>query len=59
MVLNLFPKNMRTAVEDFQIYDGCFSYPVSVGFSLLGPLPAVGFTVSSLNEVSLDDVTPP
>ncbi|KAL6544338.1 conserved oligomeric Golgi complex component [Orobanche gracilis] len=49
-VLNLFSKNMRTAVENFQLVLDSHRWV---------PLPAVGFPVSSLNEGSRDDVTPP
>ncbi|KAK6118320.1 hypothetical protein DH2020_047891 [Rehmannia glutinosa] len=49
-VLNLFSKNMRTAVENFQLVLDSHRWV---------PLPAVGFPASSLGEVTLDDVTPP
>ncbi|KAL0394188.1 UNVERIFIED_CONTAM: Conserved oligomeric Golgi complex subunit [Sesamum latifolium] len=58
-VLNLFAKNMSTAVENFQIYDTNVSiYPVSPGFSSLGPT-ASSSPANSLGEESQDDITPP
>ncbi|KAG8375694.1 hypothetical protein BUALT_Bualt10G0127200 [Buddleja alternifolia] len=49
-VLNLFSKNMSTAVENFQLVLDSHRWV---------PLPAVGFPANSLGEESLDDVTPP
>ncbi|CAA0838416.1 conserved oligomeric Golgi complex component-related / COG complex component-related [Striga hermonthica] len=49
-VLNLFSKNMRTAIENFQLVLDSHRWV---------PLPAVGFPASSLNEESREDVTPP
>ncbi|CAA0821288.1 conserved oligomeric Golgi complex component-related / COG complex component-related [Striga hermonthica] len=48
--LNLFSKNMRTAVDNFQLVLNSHRWV---------PLPAVGFPTSSLNEQSHDDITPP
>ncbi|CAN8299384.1 unnamed protein product [Cochlearia groenlandica] len=49
-VLNLFSKNMSTAVENFQLVLDSHRWV---------PLPSVGFPSSSINEESADDVTPP
>ncbi|PRQ27993.1 putative oligomeric Golgi complex subunit 8, cullin repeat-like-containing [Rosa chinensis] len=49
-VLNLFAKNMSTAVENFQLVLDSHRWV---------PLPAVGFPANSVNDESLDDVTPP
>ncbi|KAK9101395.1 hypothetical protein Scep_024825 [Stephania cephalantha] len=49
-VLNLFSKNMKTAVENFQLVLDSHRWV---------PLPAVGFPVSGTAEESQDDVTPP
>ncbi|KAK8941279.1 hypothetical protein KSP39_PZI010683 [Platanthera zijinensis] len=52
-VINLFSKNMSTAVENFQVN------MVVLDSHHWVPLPSVGFPVSGTNEESLDDVTPP
>ncbi|KAL0311856.1 UNVERIFIED_CONTAM: Conserved oligomeric Golgi complex subunit [Sesamum radiatum] len=49
-VLNLFAKNMSTAVENFQLVLDSHRWV---------PLPAVGFPANSLGEESQDDITPP
>ncbi|GMH12375.1 hypothetical protein Nepgr_014216 [Nepenthes gracilis] len=49
-VLNLFTKNMSTAVENFQLVLDSHHWV---------PLPAVGFSASSAGEESQEDVTPP
>ncbi|XP_031096389.1 conserved oligomeric Golgi complex subunit 8 [Ipomoea triloba] len=49
-VLNLFTKNMNTAVENFQLVLDSHRWV---------PLPAVGFPASSLGDESQEDVTPP
>jgi hypothetical protein len=49
-VLNLFSKNMSTAVENFQLVLDSHRWV---------PLPSVGFPSSGINEDSKDDVTPP
>ncbi|XP_044499446.1 conserved oligomeric Golgi complex subunit 8 [Mangifera indica] len=49
-VLNLFSKNMSTAVENFQLVLDSHRWV---------PLPAVGFPASSVGEESQEDVTPP
>ncbi|XP_075489197.1 conserved oligomeric Golgi complex subunit 8-like [Primulina tabacum] len=49
-VLNLFSKNMSTAVENFQLVLDSHRWV---------PLPSVGFPASGFGEESLDDVTPP
>ncbi|KAI3468102.1 hypothetical protein Pfo_024765 [Paulownia fortunei] len=49
-VLNLFSKNMSTAVENFQLVLDSHRWV---------PLPAVGFPANSLGEESQDDITPP
>ncbi|KAK8940496.1 hypothetical protein KSP39_PZI010584 [Platanthera zijinensis] len=49
-VINLFSKNMSTAVENFQVVLDSHRWV---------PLRSVGFAVSGTNEESLDDVTPP
>ncbi|KAK6161989.1 hypothetical protein DH2020_001830 [Rehmannia glutinosa] len=48
-VLNLFSKNMSTAVENFQLVLDSHRWV---------PLPAVGFPANSLSEESQDGVTP-
>ncbi|XP_043709575.1 conserved oligomeric Golgi complex subunit 8-like [Telopea speciosissima] len=48
-VLNLFSKNMSTAVEDFQIVLDSHRWV---------PLPAVGFSTNGVTEDSQEDVTP-
>ncbi|KAL6530730.1 conserved oligomeric Golgi complex component [Orobanche gracilis] len=58
-VLNLFSKNMRTAVENFQFMTDVSIIQLVLDSHRWVPLPAVGFPVSSLNEGSRDDVTPP
>ncbi|KAK8940498.1 hypothetical protein KSP39_PZI010582 [Platanthera zijinensis] len=50
LFINLFSKNMSTAVENFQVVLDSHRWV---------PLPSVGFAVSGTNEESLDDVTPP
>ncbi|XP_059644338.1 conserved oligomeric Golgi complex subunit 8 [Cornus florida] len=49
-VLNLFSKNISTAVENFQLVLDSHRWV---------PLPAVGFTANSVGEENQDDVTPP
>ncbi|XP_068658449.1 conserved oligomeric Golgi complex subunit 8 [Aristolochia californica] len=49
-VLNLFSKNMKTAVENFQLVLDSHRWV---------PLPAVGFSSNGASEDSQDDVTPP
>ncbi|KAF8035969.1 hypothetical protein BT93_C1864 [Corymbia citriodora subsp. variegata] len=49
-VLNLFSKNMSTAVENFQLVLNSHRWV---------PLPAVGFSANSVTEDSQEDVTPP
>ncbi|XP_050364255.1 conserved oligomeric Golgi complex subunit 8 [Argentina anserina] len=49
-VLNLFAKNMSTAVENFQLVLDSHRWV---------PLPAVGFPANSVNDENQDDVTPP
>ncbi|KAI7992697.1 Conserved oligomeric Golgi complex subunit 8 [Camellia lanceoleosa] len=49
-VLNLFSKNMKTAVENFQLVLDSHRWV---------PLPAVGFPANSIGENSREDVTPP
>ncbi|XP_077243832.1 conserved oligomeric Golgi complex component-related / COG complex component-like protein [Tasmannia lanceolata] len=49
-VLNLFSKNMNTAVENFQLVLDSHRWV---------PLPAVGFSNNGASEESHDDVTPP
>ncbi|XP_076944599.1 conserved oligomeric Golgi complex subunit 8-like [Bidens hawaiensis] len=49
-VLNLFSKNMNTAVENFQLVLGSHRWV---------PLPAVGFSTNSYGEEGQEDVTPP
>ncbi|XP_030552537.1 conserved oligomeric Golgi complex subunit 8 [Rhodamnia argentea] len=49
-VLNLFSKNMSTAVENFQLVLNSHRWV---------PLPAVGFSANSVSEESQEDVTPP
>lgn len=49
-VLNLFSKNMSTAVENFQLVLDSHRWV---------PLPAVGFSSNSFSEESQEDVTPP
>ncbi|KAJ4911932.1 conserved oligomeric Golgi complex component-related protein [Raphanus sativus] len=49
-VLNLFSKNMSTAVENFQLVLDSHRWV---------PLPSVGFPSSGINDDSKDDVTPP
>ncbi|KAJ6406544.1 hypothetical protein OIU84_010119 [Salix udensis] len=49
-VLNLFSKNMRTAVENFQLVLDSHRWV---------PLPAVGFPSYSIGEEHQEDVTPP
>ncbi|XP_057959490.1 conserved oligomeric Golgi complex subunit 8 [Malania oleifera] len=49
-VLNLFSKNMTTAVENFQLVLDSHRWV---------PLPAVGFPANSVGEESQEDVTPP
>ncbi|PWA74855.1 conserved oligomeric Golgi complex component-related protein [Artemisia annua] len=49
-VLNLFSKNMSTAVENFQVVLDSHRWV---------PLPAVGFSTSSFGEENQEDVTPP
>ncbi|VFQ76941.1 unnamed protein product [Cuscuta campestris] len=48
--LNLFSKNMKTAVENFQLVLDSHRWV---------PLPAVGFPASSLGDEKHDDVAPP
>lgn len=49
-ILNLFSKNMSTAVQNFQLVLDSHRWV---------PLPAVGFSTSSFGEESQEDVTPP
>ncbi|KAF7116612.1 hypothetical protein RHSIM_RhsimUnG0018300 [Rhododendron simsii] len=49
-VLNLFSRNMNTAVQNFQLVLDSHRWV---------PLPAIGFPANSLGEDSLEDVTPP
>ncbi|WCJ30266.1 Conserved oligomeric Golgi complex subunit 8 [Euphorbia peplus] len=49
-VLNLFSKNMSTAVENFQLVLDSHRWV---------PLPAVGFPTNSYSEENQEDVTPP
>ncbi|KAM7507497.1 hypothetical protein LguiA_017950 [Lonicera macranthoides] len=49
-VLNLFSKNMATAVENFQLVLDSHRWV---------PLPAVGFPANSFGDESNEDVTPP
>uniref|UniRef100_A0A9I9DEH3 Conserved oligomeric Golgi complex subunit 8 n=1 Tax=Cucumis melo TaxID=3656 RepID=A0A9I9DEH3_CUCME len=49
-VLNLFSKNMATAVDNFQLVLDSHRWV---------PLPAVGFPASTIGEESQEDVTPP
>ncbi|KAK6248936.1 hypothetical protein QUC31_020501 [Theobroma cacao] len=49
-VLNLFSKNMNTAVENFQLVLDSHRWV---------PLPVVGFSATSIGEESQEDVTPP
>ncbi|KAA8546213.1 hypothetical protein F0562_003048 [Nyssa sinensis] len=49
-VLNLFSKNMSTAVENFQLVLDSHRWV---------PLPAVGFPANSVGEEIQEDVTPP
>ncbi|KAJ6794679.1 conserved oligomeric Golgi complex subunit 8 [Iris pallida] len=49
-VLNLFSKNMRTAVENFQVVLDSHRWV---------PLPSVGFTTNGAIDESQDDITPP
>ncbi|XP_057537243.1 conserved oligomeric Golgi complex subunit 8 [Amaranthus tricolor] len=49
-VLNLFVKNIATAVENFQLVLDSHRWV---------PLPAVGFSGTSANEESREDMTPP
>ncbi|KAI3715367.1 hypothetical protein L6452_22348 [Arctium lappa] len=49
-VLNLFSKNMSTAVENFQLVLDSHRWV---------PLPAVGFSSNSYGEESQEDITPP
>ncbi|RYQ83300.1 hypothetical protein Ahy_B10g101957 isoform B [Arachis hypogaea] len=49
-VLNLFSKNMSTAVENFQL---------ALDSHRWVPLPAVGFPANTVGEESQEDVTPP
>lgn len=49
-VLNLFSKNMNTAVENFQLVLDSHRWV---------PLPAVGFSSNSIGDESQEDVTPP
>ncbi|CAH9144667.1 unnamed protein product [Cuscuta epithymum] len=48
--LNLFTKNMKTAVENFQVVLDSHRWV---------PLPSVGFPASSLGDENQEDVTPP
>ncbi|XWS70227.1 hypothetical protein CRYUN_Cryun03dG0030400 [Craigia yunnanensis] len=50
VVLNLFSKNMNTAVENFQLVLDSHRWV---------PLPAVGLSATSIGEESQEDVTPP
>ncbi|PSS19348.1 Conserved oligomeric Golgi complex subunit 8 like [Actinidia chinensis var. chinensis] len=49
-VLNLFSKNMNTAVQNFQLVLDSHRWV---------PLPTVGFPANSIGENSQEDVTPP
>ncbi|XP_052170562.1 conserved oligomeric Golgi complex subunit 8 [Diospyros lotus] len=49
-VLDLFSKNMNTAVENFQLVLDSHRWV---------PLPAVGFSANSIGQDSQEDVTPP
>ncbi|KAF2287045.1 hypothetical protein GH714_037154 [Hevea brasiliensis] len=49
-VLNLFSKNMSTAVENFQLVLDSHRWV---------PLPTIGFPTNSLGEENQEDVTPP
>ncbi|KAI5669673.1 hypothetical protein M9H77_19526 [Catharanthus roseus] len=49
-VLNLFSKNMSTAVQNFQLVLDSHRWV---------PLPTVGFSTSTFGEESQEDVTPP
>jgi len=49
-VLNLFSRNMNTAVQNFQLVLDSHRWV---------PLPAIGFPSNSVGEDSLEDVTPP
>ncbi|ONK55079.1 uncharacterized protein A4U43_UnF7830 [Asparagus officinalis] len=49
-VLNLFSKNLRTAVENFQVVLDSHRWV---------PLPSVGFTTNGAIDENQDDVTPP
>ncbi|KAK3020189.1 hypothetical protein RJ639_047133 [Escallonia herrerae] len=49
-VLNLFSKNMSTAVENFQLVLESHRWV---------PLPAVGFSANGLGEESQEDIAPP
>ncbi|XP_050219569.1 conserved oligomeric Golgi complex subunit 8 [Mercurialis annua] len=49
-ILNLFSKNMSTAVENFQLVLDSHRWV---------PLPAIGFSTNSFNEENQEDVTPP
>ncbi|KAL1335871.1 hypothetical protein HN51_030315 [Arachis hypogaea] len=49
-VLNLFSKNMSTAVENFQLVLDSHQWV---------PFPAVGFPANTVGEESQEDVTPP
>ncbi|KAF5748335.1 hypothetical protein HS088_TW04G00287 [Tripterygium wilfordii] len=49
-VLNLFSKNMSTAVENFQLVLDSHRWV---------PLPVVGFPANNIGEESQEDVTPP
>ncbi|KAI9118261.1 hypothetical protein K1719_010593 [Acacia pycnantha] len=49
-VLNLFSKNMRTAVENFQLVLDSHRWV---------PLPAIGFPANTIGEGTQEDVTPP
>ncbi|KAG9443818.1 hypothetical protein H6P81_015158 [Aristolochia fimbriata] len=49
-VLNLFSKNMKTAVENFQLVLDSHRWV---------PLPAVGFSSNGASEDNQDDLTPP
>ncbi|KAI0508087.1 hypothetical protein KFK09_014221 [Dendrobium nobile] len=49
-VINLFSKNMSTAVENFQVVLDSHRWV---------PLPSVGFTTSGATEENQNDVTPP
>ncbi|KAL4585008.1 hypothetical protein LXL04_009621 [Taraxacum kok-saghyz] len=49
-VLNLFSKNMNTAVENFQLVLDSHRWV---------PLPAVGFSSNSMSDETQEDITPP